>query len=191
MKWQIYGENEKKGKYLEDENKSLFLFLSFSVICDLGYHLFKVMHSSLCSGHILVVSTPWSPPPSPEVVGGTGARRRPGYGGQTVAPSCGGRFNRGGTSVKSISETWGTNESNLGKKWCREYWPGMTSYFGNKRANSPRWQSCKKDECVTQLQQFRITKSVALVWSFFRTLLGYLGLSWLTMVHPESPRQLW
>ena len=137
-------------------NKSLFLFLSFSVICDLGYHLCKVMHSSLCSCHILVVSTPWSPPPSPEVVGGTGARRRPGYGGQTVAPSCGGRFNRGGTSVKSISETWGTNESNLGKKWCREYWPGMTSYFGNKRANSPRWQSCKKDECVTQLQQFRI-----------------------------------
>ena len=116
MKWQIYGENEKKGKYLEDENKSLFLFLSFSVICDLGYHLFKVMHSSLCSGHILVVSTPWSPPPSPEVVGGTGARRRPGYGGQTVAPSCGGRFNRGGTSVKSISETWGKKQKQFGKK---------------------------------------------------------------------------
>ena len=102
---EVFDEEIEDANENNFEDNSLFLFLSFNVICDLGYFLFNVMHSSLCSCHILVVSTPWSPPPSPEVVGGTGARRRPGYGGQTVAPSCGGRFNRGGTSVKSISET--------------------------------------------------------------------------------------
>ena len=70
-----------------------------------------------CQDFIQVLSTPWSLPSSPEVVGG---QRSPWLPRQTFAPTCAGRFSSGATSVKPPTVSSVKNSIQRQQEQCGE-----------------------------------------------------------------------